>query len=123
MNGPQTLLKNYIKVIPLLQNVEYEEEYYGLDSKVQLLITYFELNEMEVLSAFLDSFKIYINRNKNIPSANKSRYSNLIAFTRKIIKHQDADNAQITKLKTEISQSTSVAKPWLLEKVDELLYN
>ncbi|HUN17263.1 MAG TPA: hypothetical protein PK622_10635 [Saprospiraceae bacterium] len=115
--------KNYIKVIPLLQNVEYEEEYYGLDSKVQLLITYFELNEMEVLSAFLDSFKIYINRNKNIPSANKSRYSNLIAFTRKIIKHQDADNAQITKLKTEISQSTSVAKPWLLEKVDELLYN
>jgi hypothetical protein len=115
--------KKYKEVIPLLQKVEYDEEYYSLSSKVQLLITYFELNEMEVLSAFLDSFKIYIKRNKNIPSDNKSRYSNLIAFARKIIKHQDADNAQITKLKTEISQSTSVAKPWLLEKVDELLYN
>ncbi|MBK9993054.1 MAG: hypothetical protein IPP01_03460 [Saprospiraceae bacterium] len=103
--------------------MEYDEEYYGLDSKVQLLITYYELKELEVLSAFLDSFKIYIKRNKNIPVENKLRYSNLISYSRKIMKLEDADTIQIKKLKSEIEQSTSVAKPWLLEKLDELLIN
>ena len=116
-------LKKYNNVIPLLQKVEYDEEYYGLDSKVQLLITYYELKELEVLSAFLDSFKIYIKRNKNIPVENKLRYSNLISYSRKIMKLEDADTIQIKKLKSEIEQSTSVAKPWLLEKLDELLIN
>ncbi|MBK7468598.1 MAG: hypothetical protein IPJ43_18350 [Saprospiraceae bacterium] len=81
------------------------------------------LKELEVLSAFLDSFKIYIKRNKNIPVENKLRYSNLISYSRKIMKLEDADTIQIKKLKSEIEQSTSVAKPWLLEKLDELLIN
>ncbi len=116
-------LKKYSAVIPLLQKVEYDEEYYSLNSKGQLLITYFELKEFEVLEPFLLSFEIYLKRNKKIPKENTVRYLKLIKLTKKLIKLKDAPDIEIIKFKEEIIQSTSVAKPWLLEKVDELLYN
>jgi hypothetical protein len=116
-------LKKYSAVIPLLQKVEYDEEYYSLNSKGQLLITYFELKEFEVLEPFLLSFEIYLKRNKKIPKENTVRYLKLIKLTKKLIKLKDAPDSEIIKFKEEIIQSTSVAKPWLLEKVDELLYN
>lgn len=113
--------REFKKVIPLLQKVEYDEEYYSLSSKSQLLISYYELKELEVLNAFIESFNIYIKRNKNISKDNKARYSNLILYTRKLVRTMYAEVSELEKLKKEISGSLSVAKSWLLEKVDELI--
>ncbi|MBK7226543.1 MAG: hypothetical protein IPH96_14475 [Saprospiraceae bacterium] len=56
--------KDFKKVIPQLQTVQYDEAYYGLDSKSQLLISYYELKEFEVLSSFCDSFRINLKEIK-----------------------------------------------------------
>lgn len=115
--------KDFKKVIPQLQTVQYDEAYYGMNSKSQLLISYYELKEFEVLSSFCDSFRINLKRNKSISDYNKKRYQMLIYFTKKLINSQENENSKIIKLKEEIKNSICVNKNWLLEKVDELLYN
>ena len=115
--------REYTKVLPLLQKVEYDEEYYNLSSKVLLLATYYELKEMELALMFCDSFRIYLKRNKNLSDANKTRYQELIYFAKKLITNQDSTVEKINKLKITIEKSIAASKNWLLEKVDELLYN
>jgi hypothetical protein len=113
--------REYTKVLPLLQKVEYDEEYYNLSSKVLLLATYYELKEMELALMFCDSFRIYLKRNKNLSDANKTRYQELIYFAKKLITNQDSAVEKINKLKITIEKSIAASKNWLLEKVDELL--
>ncbi len=115
--------KEYAKVLPLLQKVEYHEDYYNLSSKVLLLATYYELKEMELALMFCDSFRIYLKRNKSLSNANKARYQELIFFAKKLITNQDSPNEKILKLKATIETSLAASKNWLLEKVDELLIN
>jgi hypothetical protein len=115
--------KDFKKVIPQLQKVIYDEEYYGLASKSQLMVSYYELKEFEVLISFCDSFRINLKRNKSISDYNKKRYQMLIFYTKKLINSQEIENTKLQKLKDEINNSICVNKNWLLEKVDELLIN
>lgn len=112
--------KEFNKVIPLLQKVQYDEVNYGLGAKSILLATYYELDEFEVLSSFYDSFKIFVRRNKSIPHETKENYTKLIKYT-KLLTENSSNKTKLQKIKQEISTTQVVSKKWLLEKVDELL--
>ncbi|MDQ3142392.1 MAG: hypothetical protein M3Q56_09130 [Bacteroidota bacterium] len=116
--------KEFSKVIPLLQKVEYDEVYYSLSAKCMLLATYYELDEYNALSSFGDSFKLYIGRNKNVAESKKVFYLNLIKFTKKLYDAKLSDNTYLLKLKSDITKANDVfSKEWLLEKVEELITN
>ena len=113
--------KKYDKVIEQLQNVEYEDVSYNLDSKTMLLATYYEIDEMEALYFLLESFRAYLNRHKDIPVSAKKNYSNLIKFTKKLIKIIPGDSKAIKKLREDISQTTGIVSiRWLKEKITQL---
>lgn len=113
--------KEFDKVIPLLQKVEYEEIYYSLNSKALMLSTYYELDEYMFLGSFFESFKNYLTRNKNVSQSNKIRYLNLIKYTKKLVESSQYSKSKLTKLKEDIKADSSYGKNWLLEKVDELI--
>lgn len=113
--------KEFDKVIPLLQKVEYEEIYYGLNSKALMLSTYYELDEYIFLGSFFESFKNYLTRNKNVSQSNKLRYLNLIKYTKKLVESSQYSKTKLLKLKEDIRADSSIGKDWLLEKVDELI--
>lgn len=114
--------KEYDKVISLLQEVEYEDPSYNLNSKTMLLLTYYELDELEALLSLISSFSNYLRRSRDITEARKEHYLNLIKFVRGLVRVQTAKQPEINKLRNQIEATEGVVnKAWLLEKIDDLL--
>ena len=113
--------KNYEKVIELLQEVEYEDIVYSLSSKSLLIATYYESDEIEPLYSLLDSFRVYLNRRKDIPDRWRKNHQNLVRFTKKLVRIIPGDDKAIEKIKKEIDESDGIADvKWLKEKIAEL---
>lgn len=113
--------KKYDDVIEQLQNVEYEDLTYNLNSKSMLLATYYEIDAVEPLFSIMDSFRTYLNRHKDISDQRKKLYTNLIRFTKKLIKLRPGDQKAFQKLEDELKQTKNVASlNWLREKLNEL---
>lgn len=114
--------KDHDKVISLLQEIEYEDIVYNLSSKAMLLATYYETDEIEPLYSLLESFRAYLNRKKEIPERWKKNYSNLVRFTKRLIKILPGDNKAISKIRQDIENTPDgiADVKWLKEKIAEL---
>lgn len=113
--------KNYEKVITILRDIEYEDVFYSTNSKVTLLKTYYETQEYELLSFFLESFRAYINRNRSIVDNTKNALKNLIRFTKKLSNLPPNSSKALQKLKEEVTnRKNTINRSWLLEKIEEL---
>ena len=111
----------YEKVIGQLREVEYQDITYALGSKLMLLRTYYELNEIIPLDSLIDSFRIYLRRNQHISKEVKQQYMNTLRFTRKLLGIARYDQKSKEKIIEQIeSCKTLVLKEWLLDKVGEL---
>jgi len=114
--------KKFSSVLHLLRGLEYEDIFYNLISKVMLTITYYELEENDTLDSFLESFRVFLNRNKEVTQQYRILHLNLIKYTRRLTRILPGDKVAIEKLREEITRekSTTVNHEWLLEKLTEL---
>lgn len=115
--------KKYDKVKELLQTVEYEDFTYNLNSKTFLLMTYFEMDEIEPLYSLMDSFRTYLNRHKDFSAAKRIHYTNLIKFTKHLTKIIPGDKKALEKLGKEVEEAEPkgiASVNWLKEKITEL---
>jgi len=115
--------KNHDEVISLLNQVEFDDFSYNLSSKAMLLATYYEIDEVEVLFSFLESFNAFLKRNTaKLPEKRRENYLNLIKYTRILSKLTRRDKEKLQLLKEEINNKANLGdKRWLLEKVDAKL--
>ncbi len=114
--------KKHAEVIDLLQNVEYNDIVYALGSKLILLRTFYETNESQALESLMDSFRIYIRRNKLMSKNQKREYNNFLNFVKKLSYLNTFDSSAISKFKDLVTGSSSnMPKKWLLEKIDEIV--
>jgi hypothetical protein len=112
--------KNYAKVIELLQVVTYQDVFYNLDSRALLVKTYYELDETMALEAAMESFRIYLVRDKMVSETTRQQFLNFLKCVRKII--NKTDKAGLKKLQIAIADATELAdKPWLLGVITDLL--
>ncbi|MEZ4940388.1 MAG: hypothetical protein R3D58_05950 [Saprospiraceae bacterium] len=114
--------RKFDKVLALLHNLEYEDIGYNLLSKTMLINAYYELDEHDALESFMESFRVFLNRNKNIPQQRKKSYLNLLKYVRRLTRIAPHDKAAIAKLKEEVirEKASHVNHEWLLEKIGEL---
>lgn len=113
---------NYKKVIELLRDVSYKDIFDGLQGRWLLLKTYYELDEFDALDALMDSFKIFLRRNRNISKDYQQMYLNSIKFLQKIMRMPYESKANQVKLKLLIESNKRITeRRWLLKKYDELL--
>jgi len=114
--------KNFGKVLLHLYKVSYEDVWYILGSKTLQLASYFELEEYDALESLLQSFKMYIRREKSLTNDRKATYLNLIKFTSALMKINPKEQIKALKLRDEIVETKGVvSKPWLIEKVEYLI--
>lgn len=114
--------KNYGKVLEHLYKVSYEDVWYNLNTKTLQIASYYELDEFDALESLLQSFKMYIRREKSLSTDRKTHYLHLIKFTSALMKINHRDQQKLMKLKSEIETTQGVvSKPWLIEKVDQLI--
>jgi hypothetical protein len=114
--------QKFDKVLHLLRDVEYEDIGYNLISKAMLTITYYELDEFEALTSFLDAFKNFLTRQKNLTPQRQTGYLNLIKYVRRLMRLLPGDKEAIEKLRLQLEaeKTTTVNFEWLFEKITEL---
>jgi len=121
--------KQYEKVLEQLLTVEYNDKRYVQGIKALLLRTYYDLGEEESLLSLIESFRIYIKRNKEISNPRKEGFYNLLKYTKRAaqIKNKlDYINrnkllAQLENLKKAIANTDTIFNnTWLNSKVEEL---
>jgi len=109
----------YSQVLKLLQQVEYEDVFYNLDSKVMLLKVYYEMDETEALDSLIDSFRTFLGRNKLISAHHRRNYLNLIRFVKKLSRLYQHDLKKLDQLREEIEATEQVADiDWLRVKLN-----
>lgn len=114
--------KEYEKTIELLRDVEIQDISLSLGSKLYLLRSYFELGEFLALDFLLDSFRIYLRRNKLISKDVKQQYLNILRFTKKLSGLSARQHDKLKQLHADISRCKNVGiKKWLLDKVEEMM--
>lgn len=112
--------KKYDEVERILATIEYPDAIANLSAKSMLLATYYEQNS-ELLYSFIESYRIYVSRQKSIADGVRLFHSNLTKYVKKLTEVIPSDKQVLINLKEEIENNKNVAsRNWLLEKVEEL---
>ncbi|GJM31543.1 MAG: hypothetical protein DHS20C18_05440 [Saprospiraceae bacterium] len=110
--------KKYPMVIAQLREVEYDNVVYALGSKLMLLKTYYEQDEYLALDSLVDSFRIYLQRNRFISKDVRRQYLNVLRFIRKLANINPYDRRAIEKVRQKVNECQALAdKNWILEKI------
>jgi hypothetical protein len=113
--------REYKKTLRLLNNVEYMDVYYILDSKILLLKTYYELQEVDAFLSLADSFYVYLRRNELISAYQKSICLNFVKYVKRLMRARLGDERAAKGLAEELAGSPQVAGiSWLLKKSEEI---
>ncbi len=108
---------DYLRAIQF-SDVEFIDFYYHMYYKTLLIQTSFELDETEVLLSNLESFRLYLSRNKVIPDDIKLAYANFIKLVRKLTNLRLGKRISMQKLAEEIQSTKPLTKAsWLEETI------
>ncbi|MEM1216160.1 MAG: hypothetical protein AAGJ82_10770 [Bacteroidota bacterium] len=115
--------KQYDLAISTLQLVVFTEQYYNLLARMLLLKIYYEKGDDWALDNLLDTFRIYLQRHRELGTARRKSGTRLIRYTRQLSKlRQSPLKKRIVDLRQQISADPQVLnKAWLLRSVDLLL--
>jgi len=113
--------KDFTRVIETLRDVEYNDVVYSLGAKFILVRTYYELQEWLALDSLIDSFRIFLRRNKVISKTLKREYNNFLNFVKRLTTLHMADDKTIAAFRRRVmAASANTPKKWLLEKIAEI---
>lgn len=113
--------QQYDRVLRLLQNVEYSDIFYLLDSKTTLMKTYYELDEYQSLQSLKESFRILLRRKKLISEMNQQNYGNFARYVMKLYRCDVKDKKAMAQLRKEIEATPNMAdRGWIMEKLNQL---
>ncbi len=78
--------RNFKKAIEILRDVEFTDVYYQLGARSLLLKAYYEAEEFQPLQSLIESFKMYLHRNKAVSGYQKIVHHNLLRMTNHLLK-------------------------------------
>lgn len=116
--------QQYDAALEQLREVEFTEVYYDLVTRILLLKIYFETKNWQVLEYNLETFRIYLLRNKKLTESRRKSGRNFLLFTKKIMLLLESQpilgrkdfEKQRTALKLGIEKVDLVlSRSWLLE--------
>lgn len=112
--------KDFDTTLLLLLQVEFDNLFLNMDTKVMLLKIYYERNDFDALEALLNSFRRFLQR-KQILAYQRQIHGNMIQLTTKLLNTPSYNKAKIEALRTEIQATHPLTeKLWLLEQLDKL---
>ena len=70
----------------------------------------------------MESFRVFLNRNKSIPQQRRKSYLNLLKYVRRLTRIKPGDKVALEKFREEIirEKANHVNHEWLLEKIAEM---
>ncbi len=112
--------KHYSSVLKQLQQVEFTDLYYQLDSKNLLVKTFYEKNDHDALFACIASFTTFIKKNKLISEYQRMAYLNFLKLVEEICNNDLSKKGNRNTLQNSITSTKPLADvTWLLRKIAE----
>lgn len=119
--------QNYKEALLLLNSIKFNNTFYQINTKILQIKIFFELKEFDVLLSFLENFRPYLIRNRDLTTARINLTKKYVHFTKKFIKLLSAKNrldikdyrGKLLALQLELQQESTVLinKDWLLEHI------
>ncbi|WP_353483478.1 hypothetical protein [Haliscomenobacter sp.] len=117
--------KQYQQVLSSLLHVQFTDVMYYLNSNFLLLRTYYALKDTETLLSLIETFRIFVMRNKKMSPVQRKEYTNFLRFAKKLVelKHHSgtytrtALEEKLKALRSKIESTDSVInRSWLLDE-------
>lgn len=117
--------KMYDEVLSNLLHVQYTDVKYHLSSSFLLLRTYYAMRDTEALLSLIETFRIYVLRNRQMTSDQKKGYINFLRLVKKLVLlkhdytvHRGKDLVeQLDRLRLQILDTENVInRSWLVEE-------
>ncbi len=105
--------KEYDPVLTLLRSTDFADVHTNLDARTLVLKVFFEKSFWEALSAHLESFMIFLRRQKSI-GYQSEHYSNLIKLTKKLLRLRTQPMTKIALSKAQANLVEEIEKTQLL---------
>ncbi len=118
--------KKYQKVLENLRDLEYDDLLASLSAKTITISTFFELDEVEALESYIESFRVYLGRKtkkKELNNDKQQRYLRFLNLVKKLTKIIPGEKKAIEKIEMDLlkeKQQGLVGAKWLSEKIEEL---
>ncbi len=121
--------EEYDKAQDLLVHVEYTDIRYSLNAKMLLLRLYYEKDEYDALQSLLESFRLFVKRNKQISEERYIGYYNLIKFARRVYNVRNhvgySEDKKVIRILSRIEEelertSNIFYRSWLQSKIDDV---
>ena len=107
---------DYKTALRLLQEVEFSDVYYSLDTRKMMLRIYFEQEDTEPLRSLVAAFKLFLKRNKLISENNRMAYRNFVDWVYKLTRMREKGKKTGQKIREEIlATHPLVDEEWLLQ--------
>lgn len=108
----------YDKALQSLQKVALTDVFYGLDARSLTLKCYFELDEYEAFFNAYQSFRVFVQRRKNVSAQHRRNYINFLRIAKKLMNLRPRDKKNIERIGQEIRTTKALAdKNWLQAKL------
>ena len=113
--------KEFGEVLNYLQQVEYQDPTYALNSRNLLVAVYYELGQIEPLYSTIHSFRTYLKRQKQLSEKVRNGYRDLLKVTQRLAKVTNRDAKKIGSIESFLEENPStVSRQWLTTKLEEL---
>lgn len=107
------------QTMELLIKANYDDLLLNIDAKILLLKVYYQKEYWDALDALLESFRIFLNRKKEL-SYHKENYTNLITLVKRILNVPSFDKEGLKKIQTQIESTSPLAeREWLLSQITQ----
>ena len=113
--------RDFGRVLEYLQQVEYQDPAYALNSRNLLVAVYYEIGQIEPLYSTVNSFRTYLKRQTQLSDRIRTGYRDLLNVTLKLAKAQPQDAKALAQIRTFLEETpTTISRQWLQAKLEEL---
>jgi hypothetical protein len=110
--------KDYPAAQDILRRVEFRDVFHNLDARRMLVRIYYDRGELQALDALLHSFRIYLQRHRNI-GYHRDLNVNFVRNVQRLLNLEPGDTDTRDKLRRRISEEPYLAeREWLLGHLD-----
>jgi hypothetical protein len=119
--------KMYNEALTALMKVQFTDVRHRLNTNMLILRTYFALRDTEALLSLIETFRIYIIRNRKLTTVEKKGYTNFLRFSKNLVllRHHASTfsrkslQEKLETLRQKIDATPNVInKHWLLEECE-----
>jgi hypothetical protein len=120
--------KKYEEALLLLSKLNFENVFYQINAKIMQLKIFYELKEFDLLLSFLESFRLFLIRNKKVSSSRINMTLKYVQYSRKFVQILNSKNLirrekyrdSLQELKEELLETDvpMINKKWLMGNLE-----